>query len=297
MSFKSAKIVLEGLSQENRRIATIGRAMLALRAHYPLSQLSRHAKQALAFLERNGLIEAIPGTRAFYKVTAPFVGSKELNPYELVMEAYYDGILAYSTALELHQLTDQRFRTLHVLVPDRKDEDMRLLGTSLYEWELLLLPTPSRIKEMDEYTIVSHRMNREWSFGYEIMKPHGFPLRVIDIERTLIDGLRHAKHCGGLDEVFRAWVRAYDLLDVGKIVSYAEKYDIGVLYQRVGFVLETMGLTHPQFLSWRENHVQRGGSRVLDPERPFSGGRFDERWALSINHPVSILEQMDASYS
>ena len=100
-----------------------------------------------------------------------------------------------------------------------------------------------------------------------------------------------------MDEVFRAWVRAFDLIDVEKIVLYTEKFQIGILFQRVGFVLETLGLDHKRLEFWRQEYAQRGGSRVLNPENPFAGSPISERWMLALNHPVSILETMDASYS
>jgi len=271
--------------------------MIALRDQFPLKQLDRQAKQTLRFMTRHGLVMPIEGARDFYVVTAPFVGSREVNPYELAIEAHYDGALAFSTALELHQLTDQRFRTLHVLAPASRDDDARPLDTAGRELELALLFTPARLVAFDGYSIALHRAKEAWWFGHTLIRPMGFSIRVTDLERTLLDGLRYPKHCGGLDEVFRAWVRARDVFDVEILIAYAERFGIGILFQRLGFVLETLGVQHSRLDAWSALHAQRGGSRVLDPEAPFSGQRFDARWALSINHPPSILETMDASYS
>lgn len=269
--------------------------MVALKDDYALDQLEHQARLTLRFMEKKGLAKSIAGARYFYLVTAPYASSKELNPYELVMEAYYDGVLAYATAMQLHQLTDQRFKTFHILVPTSQLEDGKPLDVAAVD--ALLFGPPTRLKVFDDYEVDPHKVKSESVFGYEIIKPDGFSLRVTDLERTLIDGFRYPRHCGGLDEVFRGWVRAYDLIDLDKLTRYVEQFNVGILYQRAGFVLEALKLEHPCLNRWQAEHVQRGGSRVLDPESPFSGQRISERWGLSINHSTSILDAMDASYS
>jgi predicted transcriptional regulator of viral defense system len=115
------------------------------------------------------------------------------------------------------------------------------------------------------------------------------------LERTLIDGLRQPKYCGGLNEVFRGWVRA-EGLSADTLVAYAEQFDQKILYQRLGFVMETLDMRHERLAFWKEQKAPRGGSRVLNPEREYSSEYSDE-WNISINHPISILTERDASYS
>ena len=103
--------------------------------------------------------------------------------------------------------------------------------------------------------------------------------------------------------MFRAWVRAADAnpaeggpLDLDRLVGYAERFDQLILYQRAGFVIETLGLRHPRLDAWKKDKVVRGGSRVLDPDRPYAP-TFSEAWGLSLNHPTAILTERDASVS
>ena len=140
-------------------------------------------------------------------------------------------------------------------------------------------------------------LNQEWLFfGSTIIPIDDVNVKTFSLERVLVDGLRTPKYCGGLNEVFRAWVRAINQINMNKIVDCVERYDITILYQRVGFVAETLGLTHPNFQKWKENKAPRGGSRLLNPDNEYES-QFSEEWNISINHPVSILKTKDDTYS
>jgi hypothetical protein len=170
-------------------------------------------------------------------------------------------------------------------------------GTEPEDWRLCPLPTFVRVSEAGPYEVVTHSSKPVWLFGFGEVEVEGVPVRATDVERTLIDGLRHPKLCGGLSEVFRAWVRALERgVSAERLVEYAERFDQAILYQRLGYVMETLGLTHPRLERWKREEVVRGGSRVLDPDRPYAP-TYSEDWALSLNHPTAILESRDATYS
>ena len=173
-------------------------------------------------------------------------------------------------------------------------------GTTLDDWRLYPLPTFVRLSEAGPYEIATHSVKPVWLFGFELREAQGgAPVRVTDLERTLIDGLRHPKLCGGLSEVFRAWVRACDGRmppSADTLVAHAERFGQSILYQRLGFVMETLGLGHARLRAWKRDEVIRGGSRLLDADRPYAAD-YDEDWALSLNHPTDVLRDRDASGS
>ena len=164
------------------------------------------------------------------------------------------------------------------------------------------LPSFVRLEQVAGYEVTTHKVKPAWFFGSQEAEVNGAPVRVTDVERSLLDGLRSPKHCGGLGEVFRCWVRALEReggrkpAQLDRLIDYCERFDQLILYQRAGFVMETLGLSHPRFEVWKAEKVARGGSRVLDSDGDYAP-EFDEGWALSINHPVSILVERDASYS
>jgi len=106
-------------------------------------------------------------------------------------------------------------------------------------------------------------------------------------ERTLLDGLLDPEECGGFENVLGAWGRGRDLLDVNAVVFLVDRLDIGVLRQRVGFVLEALGIEHEAFKRWQPLG-RRGGSSRLVSSAPYAP-TFDERWSLSLNAPIGAL--------
>ncbi len=89
--------------------------------------------------------------------------------------------------------------------------------------------------------------------------------------------------------MLRAWARAGETLDLNELVADVERFDVQVLRQRVGYVLDQLALRHPATERW-QRHVQRGGSSKLLAAAPFVS-TFDERWSLSLNGPVEVLRQ------
>ena len=68
-----------------------------------------------------------------------------------------------------------------------------------------------------------------------------------------------------------------------------ERFNVAVLRSRVGYVLDRIGLSHPNLETWRASSRRGGSSRLVGSE-PFAR-TFDERWNLSINGPVGVLDE------
>ncbi len=124
-------------------------------------------------------------------------------------------------------------------------------------------------------------------FGFVDYQPMGYPIRYTTPERTLIDGLQQPDLCGGIVNVLHAWRLAQDTIDLNVLLHHVERFDVSVLRQRVGYVLDQLGRSHPMMEQWRLS-TQRGGSSRLVASAPFAS-TFDEHWSLSINAPVDVL--------
>jgi predicted transcriptional regulator of viral defense system len=106
-------------------------------------------------------------------------------------------------------------------------------------------------------------------------------IRVSDLERTLIDGLRQSEYCGGFSEVAKGfWMRQQDM-DVKKLVEYALMLDIGALYRRLGYLLELFEMKETDQLELLRKKLTATYVR-LDPMLP-AEGKFIARWRLRIN--------------
>src|SRR5699024_8244863 len=265
-------------------------------------------KKRLYTLSEHGLITPIEtGKGSVWKANTPYIKPTN-NIYELANEAYPTACLSYSTALEVLNITDQRFHTIHLLEPrdsiSNIPQEPAIVranvvppDTQLNDWHINDAPARSNVQRAwDQYTISPHKTKNKWIFGTVIQEVQGVKVRTTSLERTLVDGLKIPNYCGGLNEGFKAWVRKLGDINIDRIVEYTERYDSSILYQRVGYVCETLGLDHKRFAHWRANHTPRGGSRLLNPYKEYQK-EYDQKWNISINHPVAILENKDADYS
>ena len=106
-------------------------------------------------------------------------------------------------------------------------------------------------------------------------------IRVSDLERTVIDGLKQSEYCGGFSEVAKGfWMRQQDI-DVKKLVEYALMVDIGAIYRRLGYLLELFETEETE--QFELLHKKLTAAYVLlDPKLP-AEGKFIARWRLRLN--------------
>ncbi|MBI3332955.1 MAG: transcriptional regulator [Candidatus Omnitrophica bacterium] len=110
---------------------------------------------------------------------------------------------------------------------------------------------------------------------------------VSDLERTLLDGLKAPRLCGGVTEVAKGlWMRRGDI-QVDRLVGYTKRLGVGAAAQRLGFLLETYELGTSRHRESLLRMVTRAYVR-LDPVLP-AGGKFLRRWRLQLNIPMEEL--------
>ena len=67
-----------------------------------------------------------------------------------------------------------------------------------------------------------------------------------------------------------------------EIISTIDECDTKIVRIRAGYVLdELLGNNHPSIDKWLKV-AQRGGSRLLDPEKPYTPS-YSEKWMISLN--------------
>ncbi len=106
-------------------------------------------------------------------------------------------------------------------------------------------------------------------------------VQVSDLERTIIDGLKQSEYCGGFTEVAKGfWMRSDDI-NVGTLVDYALRLEVGAVIRRLGFLLETFEMDAPREVKRLQEHLTASYA-TLDPLLP-DEGRFMARWRLRLN--------------
>jgi predicted transcriptional regulator of viral defense system len=239
--------------------------------------------------ERGTLSRLMPGYHC-YQVTLPYADRVPVDEAEILGELNPYAALSHQSALAYHGLTDDLPTVITALVPRDGLADLLPPGTTSDDWEGLTLPPSGRPATIRERPVRWTTTKRERFFGVALYQRQGFPQRVTDRERTLLDALVEPDLSGGVQNVLAAWARARDFLALDSLVEYTERFDIGLLQQRVGFLLEEFGLTHPALARWQERAQRsgRGGSSKLVSAAPY-GAAYSARWNLALNAPLGPL--------
>lgn len=115
-------------------------------------------------------------------------------------------------------------------------------------------------------------------------------VRVSDLERTILDGLKLPQYCGGITEVAKGlWMKRGDI-DVSKMIDYAKQLNIGAVYRRLGFLLETYQIGNLEELNKLRQEVSKT-YHVLDPTLP-NEGKYNAKWGLRMNVGADELKAM-----
>lgn len=237
-------------------------------------------------LVRKEELRPLEGINGLFVVTSPYARRGPVSEFEILMEVHPYAALSHLTALAFHGLTDLNPAEIHATIAERPEEFPP--GTSSEDWEETTLVRGRLIEEVLGIPIRWHRLKRSSLLGTAEYAPHGFPIRATDPEMTLVDGLLHPEWSGGIENVFRAWRRASDLIDVDRLVEHVDACESRILRQRAGWILETIHIAHPALDRWAANAVRGGSSRLVAAE-PFSS-IFSDRWKLSLNASTSVLE-------
>jgi len=183
------------------------------------------------------------------------------NPYVVAREfgdtpEYY---VSHASAMDLHQMITQPQLAVFVTSPKAIRPRM-VLGT--------------------EFRFV--RCKREDLFGIvELWATKTERVRVSDLERTVIDGLKQPEHCGGLTEVAKGFWMRRGAIAVPKLVDYALRLGVGAVVRRLGFLLETFEIDAPDEIE-RLRAALTATYAPLDPLMP-AEGTWNARWRVRVN--------------
>jgi predicted transcriptional regulator of viral defense system len=197
-----------------------------------------------------------------------------LVPFELGRERQYPGnplvvareimngedyYLSHATAMEIHDMTTQPHLVVMVTTPASR-RPLTALGV---EFRFV------RCQRRHLFGLTEHWVTKQEK------------VRVSDLERTVIDGLKQPEHCGGLTEVAKGlWMRRRDM-NVDRLLQYARRIGVGAVVRRLGFLLETYEMAAATVLDRLRNGLTATYVR-LDPVLPAEGKRL-RRWRLQLN--------------
>ena len=205
-------------------------------------------------------------------ILVPFELGKEHeytgNPFLIAHEimggkGYY---LSHGTAMEIHRMVTQPQLVVYVTVFKQRK------SVNAHGIELRFITT---------YKQHFWGIDTHWATKQEKVK-------VSDLERTIIDGLKEPQYCGGVTEVAKGfWMRHQDI-NIKRLVEYAVKIDTGAVIRRLGYLLELYKIGTPENLEFLRSRLTESYAR-LDPHLPAEGD-YIRKWRLQLNvSPEELL--------
>ena len=194
--------------------------------------------------------------------------------------------LSHLSAMEYHGLTNRLPKMLFISTPPRKEwsefaaqkmeKDCHGFLTGYLKGQLPKLVN-IQFDKIQKTQITSYASVHRGAFK----NIEGRKLRVSTIGRTFLDMLRKPDYCGGMRhvmEIFGSSTAQYKRL----IIDELDRHGNSIEKARAGYLLEDYGHIQDEKINEWAKHVQRGGSRKLDPEGLYRES-FSERWSLSLN--------------
>ncbi len=223
--------------------------------------MQKLVERGIAARLRPGLYSLVPfemGREREY-LGNPYLVARELTRTE-------DYFVSHASAMDLHQMVTQPQLVVYASSP-RQIRGRKVLGM--------------------EFRFV--RIKLDHLFGTtEMWIDKRETVVVSDLERTIVDGLKHPAYCGGFTETAKGlWMRREDI-DVGRLVEYALRLDVGAVIRRLGFLLEIYEIDAPQEIRLLRRSLTNT-YHWLDPTLPHEGPST-ARWRLRMNiSPEEIL--------
>lgn len=181
------------------------------------------------------------------------------DPWTLVPELFAPAYVGGMTAAHHWDLTEQIFRTVHVLTarPVRR-KNLTIQGTPF----------------------VLRHLPGDMIFGTKDIWRGAAKVPVSDVHRTVIDMLDDPSCGGGIRHVadcLRAYLRRKDA-DPDRLVSYADRLGNGAVFKRLGFLAEPIAPGSPLLEACRQRLTE--GTVKLDPALP--SPRLVRKWRLRL---------------
>jgi predicted transcriptional regulator of viral defense system len=254
--------LLMALYDSGRTIFTTPEAAQITRLTVPIvsSLLHKARKRGLVSQLKRGLFVIVPPELGS---SPEYTGNPYLVARYLASDAPY--FLSHASAMELHRMVTQpQFVTF--ISSTKRIPKQTLHGT---QFRFVLL------KPKDVFGTTKQWVTKQESVD------------ISDLERTVLDGLRHPEYCGGITDVAKGlWMRHTDV-SVPKLLDYALRLRVGSVYRRLGYLLELFGVANEAELSSLRTSLT-ATYVPLDPSVPREGSHL-AKWRLQLNIPAEEL--------
>lgn len=247
-----------------------GRALFSITDVETIAALKpKSARNFIASLVQRGVVSRLkPGLFTLVPFELgyerDYLGDPHVVARELASSDSY--CISHASAMQLHQMVTQPQLVMHTTAI-QAIRPRTILGT---EFRFV------RCKPEHLFGITEH-----WVTPTE-------KVRVSDLEKTIIDGLKHSEHCGGFTEVAKGFWMRRDDINPSKLVDYSLRMNVGAVIRRLGFLLESFEAGTPDDLRRLQERLTTTYA-ILDPLL-LDEGTFIKRWRLRLNIEHHELE-------
>jgi predicted transcriptional regulator of viral defense system len=233
------------------------------------SMMKRWLQSGLAMRMNAGLYRFLPfdprsdNLENSYPVARELVFQRRRYVQTEETPAYY---ISHSSAFAFHHMLMQPELVVHTSTPFLI-RSRRIFGTEFF----------------------FHRCKLDEIFGLtEVCLNQTEQVKVSDLERTLLDGLRHPRYCGGFSEVAKAIAIKRGQIHPERLLEYATRLGVGAVSKRLGFLMDLYDVGNP---SHRVDFSKRISLsyELLDPELP-EEGKCIAKWRLKLNFSPQQLQ-------
>lgn len=266
----------QGIALLEALIQTVGPIFSIQNAYTAGSEqgLSRQAiRDVLSKLAQSGWLTRIK--RGVYAANAPLF-DLEIHPFAIA-QALADPIaVSHWSALAHHGFTTQIPPMVQVSTPTkvvtpemRAGEAYSPRGTAA--WTVMDV----------EFEFIHVSQEKFWGFTQEWVSDW-HRVNITDPERTILDLIARSDLFGGISMAIETINSNLDRIDIPGLVDYAIRYDVGAYIKRLGWILESIGVSDEILEPLRAYQVQN--YYVLDPQG-HSVGEPVAQWKLTNNLP------------
>lgn len=221
-------------------------------------------KQVIFRLKKKGILTAIKRGIYFYSPLESGPAGSNINEFLIPPVFFPKGnyYVGYSTMYNYYGFTDQLFQVMYIL------------NTSL-----------QKEKAIGNMRFKMIKISQKRMYGLEKIRIKDAEVIVSDVERTLVDLIYFSEPVGGMKkafEILKEQIKSRKT-DTAKLIRYALKFPDTATIKRVGFILETTGLTDRK-LAPLLKVVKKTSLINLYPSKSRKG-KINRKWMVIENAP------------
>lgn len=177
-----------------------------------VEKLTNNVKTAYSLLNRLMKRDQVRKIRQnIYSCVNPATGQIVASPYQIACAVTSTAYISHHSAFEFHGLANQVYYEVYV-------------------------SSETRFRDF-EFEGITYRYVASKLKDGVVEAKNTTGVRVTDLERTVIDGIKDFEKIGGLEELLNC-LEGIHYLDECKLKAYLEGYNLQALYQKTGYLLE-----------------------------------------------------------